>query len=343
MGSTHTFWVPWEMDYSPFGMVIPGRNWTAASATVYSLGYQGSISIDEISGTSNCYSTFFRELDPRLGRWWSIDPEIQQSPWESPYMSMGSNPVLRNDQLGDKWFDKNTRQLANQTKKDYKQIKNNPNSSMEQRREMTLAIAELKDMRKHKQIFRITVETVTPAGGYTTMTIVGGINVIDIVVPSVGITTANPNGYELRTMAHELKHGYQYITGKTSYSGTTTFGDFLNGTAVVRRPVGLLYDIEDEDEAFTRGFAVQPGWTGWSFTSTNSINDQRLSTAPSYSNLSMDQRYSRSNMGRIDVLRQRQGFAAIGLTGAERLMDYEKYQSTLAAPEIFIPQSQWAK
>jgi len=339
MSSTQTI----EFICYPFGMVMPNRSWTAASVDGYRFGYQGSTKTDEISAVGNNYSTFFRELDPRLGRWWSIDPQIRQSPWESPYMSMGDNPVLRNDQLGDKWFDRNTRQLARQTKQDYRAIKNNPNSSMEQRSEMTLAIAELKSMRKHEQEFRITIETVAPAGGYTTMTIVGGVNVIDIVVPSVGISAANPNGYALRTMAHELKHGYQYIRGKISYSGTTTFGDFLNGTAVVRRPTGLLYDVEDEDEAFTRGFAVQPGWTGWPFTSTNSINDQRLSTAPSYSNLSMDQRYSRSNMGRIDLLRQRQGFAAIGLTGAQRLMDYEKYQGTMAAPEIFIPQSKWAK
>mgnify|MGYP007080209086 CR=1 FL=1 len=331
-----------KSDY-PFGMVMPGRSFTAASVDGYGFGYQGSLKIDGSSSAAYNYSTFYRELDPRLGKWWSIDPQIRQSPWESPYMSMGSNPILRNDQLGDRWFDRNTKQLARQTKQDFRQIKNNPNSSMEQRREMSLAISELKAMRKHEQEFRITVETFAPAGGFTAMTIVGGINVIDIVVPAAGITVTSPNGYELRTMAHELKHGFQYIRGRISYSGTTTFGDFLNGTAVVRRPVGLLYDVEDEDEAFTRGFAVQPGWTGWSFTSKNSINDQRLSTAPSYANLSMDQRYSRSNMGRIDVLRQRQGLAAIGLTGSQRLMDYEKYQGTMAAPEIFVPQSKWTK
>ncbi len=54
---------------------------------------------NEIKGKGNSYTTFFRQNDPRLGRWLSMDPKV--TAFDSPYMSMGNNPINFNDIKGD--------------------------------------------------------------------------------------------------------------------------------------------------------------------------------------------------------------------------------------------------
>ena len=65
----------------------------------YSYGYQGSMKDNQIYGASNAYTTEFRELDVRLGRWWAMDPIT--FPWLSPYQAMDDNPIMFNDPFGD--------------------------------------------------------------------------------------------------------------------------------------------------------------------------------------------------------------------------------------------------
>ena len=84
-------------DYYPYGMIMPGRN---EQDSEYRYGYQGSEMDDEVKGQrGTSYTTHFRQLDPRIGRWLSYDPKA--TAWESPYVSMGNNPILNNDPLGD--------------------------------------------------------------------------------------------------------------------------------------------------------------------------------------------------------------------------------------------------
>jgi RHS repeat-associated protein len=54
----------------------------------------------EIKGEGNSYTTEFRQYDPRLGRWLSLDPLMTKFPWMSPYVAFDNNPVLYNDPLG---------------------------------------------------------------------------------------------------------------------------------------------------------------------------------------------------------------------------------------------------
>lgn len=54
---------------------------------------------DEISNGN--YTTHFRALDTRIGRWLSIDPKMKKYAGWSPYNFAFNSPILRNDIRGD--------------------------------------------------------------------------------------------------------------------------------------------------------------------------------------------------------------------------------------------------
>jgi len=85
-----------SLDYYYFGMLMPER----FGGVNCGYGYKGTEKGNEVKGEGNSYTTHFRQLDPRLGRWLTIDPKA--TAWESPYVSMGNMPIWANDPLGDK-------------------------------------------------------------------------------------------------------------------------------------------------------------------------------------------------------------------------------------------------
>jgi hypothetical protein len=91
----------WRVNnYYAFGMLQPDRIY---NENTYNFGYQGSLMDNEIEGnTGSMYSTYFRLLDVRLVQWKTPDPKGNLTPWDSPYVSMANNPIVFNDQLGDK-------------------------------------------------------------------------------------------------------------------------------------------------------------------------------------------------------------------------------------------------
>ena len=86
-------------DYYPFGQNMPGR----VINNTYRFGYNDMEKDDEIKGAGNSYTTEFREYDPRLGRWMSIDPIFK--PEESPYSSLSNNPIINLDPKGNDWYE----------------------------------------------------------------------------------------------------------------------------------------------------------------------------------------------------------------------------------------------
>ena len=81
----------------PYGMPQPGRAWADSS---YRYGFNGMESDDEVKlAGDHHYTTFFRQYDPRVGRWWSNDPVT--FPGRSVYEAMGGNPIALQDPYGD--------------------------------------------------------------------------------------------------------------------------------------------------------------------------------------------------------------------------------------------------
>lgn len=82
--------------YFPFGWAMPGRSVNPDRAR---FTYNGMEKSPEIS--SGHQTTFYRELDTRLARWWSVDPKANLASNFSPYVSMANNPLIATDPKGD--------------------------------------------------------------------------------------------------------------------------------------------------------------------------------------------------------------------------------------------------
>ena len=62
--------------------------------------YNGMEKDPEIKGEGNSFTTEFRQYDPRLGRWLSLDPLMSMFPDMSPYVAFDNNPILYVDPYG---------------------------------------------------------------------------------------------------------------------------------------------------------------------------------------------------------------------------------------------------
>ncbi|WP_074410207.1 RHS repeat-associated core domain-containing protein [Aquimarina megaterium] len=76
--------------YYPFGMLQPNRHKDSKS---YRYGFQGQEKDDEIKGEGNSVNYKYRMHDPRIGRFFAVDPLTKEYPWNSTY-AFSENRVI---------------------------------------------------------------------------------------------------------------------------------------------------------------------------------------------------------------------------------------------------------
>lgn len=78
-------------DYYSFGMTMPGRSYTAGSS--YRYGFNGKENDNEVKGKGSQQDYGMRIYDPRLGRFLSVDPLIDEYPELTPYQFTSNSPI----------------------------------------------------------------------------------------------------------------------------------------------------------------------------------------------------------------------------------------------------------
>ena len=86
-------------DYYPGGMIMPGRKYSQVNVK-YRYGFSGKENDNDIKGEGNAYDYGARILDPRLGRWLSVDPLQQKYTDLSSYQYCANSPISAKDPDG---------------------------------------------------------------------------------------------------------------------------------------------------------------------------------------------------------------------------------------------------
>jgi RHS repeat-associated protein len=82
-------------DYSPFGVQLDGRTQSAGD---YRYGFQGQEKDDEVKGEGNSVNYKYRMHDPRVGRFFAVDPLAGEYAYNSPY-AFSENRVINAREL----------------------------------------------------------------------------------------------------------------------------------------------------------------------------------------------------------------------------------------------------
>jgi RHS repeat-associated protein len=82
-------------DYYPFGMMMPGRTYSAQ--TGYRYGFNGKENDNEVKGEGNQQDYGMRVYDSRVGRFLSVDPITTKYPELTPYQFASNSPISNID------------------------------------------------------------------------------------------------------------------------------------------------------------------------------------------------------------------------------------------------------
>jgi RHS repeat-associated protein len=247
----------------------------------YRFGYQGSEKDDESKGSGNSYTTFYRQLDPRVGRWLSIDPKAKA--WESPYVSMGNNPIWYNDKFGDT-FDPASQKEIDGHKASTKDRIKTTNESIKYLEQKILdrgtkgATAgqqkKIDNLKSDITEYNDALTEITELENSTQMYTLNKTGMLAAYGTGVAGRTHYANGVVLvdyvdeSSLAHELKHAYQFEKGEVSFDKKT-------GEA------GYLHDANDEVEAYKREGAYDGDFSKRNMTAAG----VRARSAASYGSL----------------------------------------------------------
>jgi RHS repeat-associated protein len=77
-------------DYSPYGTLLDSRH---GNDNTYRYGFQGQERDDEIKGAGNSYNYEYRMHDPRIGRFFAVDPLAPKYPYLTPYQFASNSPI----------------------------------------------------------------------------------------------------------------------------------------------------------------------------------------------------------------------------------------------------------
>ena len=72
-------------------MLVPNRH---GSSNSYRYGFQGQEKDDELKGEGNSLNYTFRMHDPRVGRFFAVDPLAPKYPFYSPYQFCSNSPLM---------------------------------------------------------------------------------------------------------------------------------------------------------------------------------------------------------------------------------------------------------
>jgi len=78
-------------DYYPFGML--SRVAVPNDDPYYRFGFNGKMNDNDVKGLGNEQDYGMRIYDPRIGKFFSIDPLQAKYPWYTPYQFAGNNPI----------------------------------------------------------------------------------------------------------------------------------------------------------------------------------------------------------------------------------------------------------
>ncbi|PHS05250.1 MAG: hypothetical protein COA88_12605 [Kordia sp.] len=77
-------------EYYPFGMLLPNRHGNSGD---YRYGFQGQEMDNEVKGEGNSLNYKYRMHDPRVGRFFAVDPLTKKYPFLTPYQFSGNRVI----------------------------------------------------------------------------------------------------------------------------------------------------------------------------------------------------------------------------------------------------------